>query len=76
MQDCDKDSKNYYQNYQEDFESEQKRFEKDFAQIKSEEESNRNAVKKDLNKTTGVMTMPAEPGLLLRLLFQNLSKEK
>ena len=50
MQDCDKDSKSYFQNQQTDFESQQREFDKDFAQRKAQEQDALNKKKKDLKK--------------------------
>ena len=50
MQDCDKDSKSYFQNQQMDFESQQREFDKNFAQRKAQELDNLNKKKKELNK--------------------------
>lgn len=50
MQDCDKDSKSYFQNQQTDFESQQREFDKNFAQRKAQEQDALNKKKKDLKK--------------------------
>lgn len=50
MQDCDKDSKSYFQNQQMDFESQQREFDKNFAQRKAQEQDALNKKKKDLKK--------------------------